>query len=210
MTVEVEYPGATANIVETRVTQLLEERIAGVEGIEFVESSSRDGRSQVTIEFSINRDINEAANDVRDRVSGIQDNLPEEAEIPEVQKADSNDDVIIWQNLSSTKMTVPELTDYAERFLVDQYSALDGVARVRVGGGLRYAMRIWLDRRAMAARNLTASDIEQALRAENVELPAGTLQSDQRIFQARVERNFNNPEDFAKIVLAQGLSLIHI
>ncbi len=204
VTVEVEYPGAPANIVETRVTQLLEERIAGVEGIEFVESSSRDGRSQVTIEFSINRDINEAANDVRDRVSGIQDNLPEEAEIPEVQKADGNDDVIIWQNLSSTKMTVPELTEYAERFLVDQYSALDGVARVRVGGGLRYAMRIWLDRRAMAARNLTASDIEQALRAENVELPAGTLQSDQRIFQARVERNFNKPEDFAKIVLAQG------
>lgn len=204
VTVEVEYPGAPANIVETRVTQLLEERIAGVEGIEFVESDSRDGRSQVTIEFSINRDINEAANDVRDRISGIQDNLPEEAEIPEVQKADGNDDVIIWQNLSSNKMTVPELTDYAERFLVDQYSALDGVARVRVGGGLRYAMRIWLDRRAMAARNLTASDIEQALRAENVELPAGSLQSDQRIFQARVERNFNEPADFAKLVLAQG------
>ena len=140
VTVEVEYPGAPANIVETRVTQLLEERIAGVEGIEFVESSSRDGRSQVTIEFSINRDINEAANDVRDRVSGIQDNLPEEAEIPEVQKADGNDDVIIWQNLSSTKMTVPELTEYAERFLVDQYSALDGVARVRVGGGLRLSL----------------------------------------------------------------------
>lgn len=204
VTVEVDYPGAPANIVETRVTELVEERIAGVEGIEFVQSSSSDGRSRVTIEFSVNRDINEAANDVRDRVSGIQDNLPTEADPPEVQKADSNDDVIIWQNLSSTSMTVPELTDYANRFLVDQYSALDGVARIRVGGGLRYAMRVWLDRQAMAARNLTASDIESALRSENVELPAGSLQSDQRIFQARVERSFQSPEDFARLVLARG------
>lgn len=204
VTVEVEYPGAPANIVETRVTEIVEERIAGVEGIEFIQSSSSDGKSNVTIEFSINRDVNEAANDVRDRVSGIQDNLPEEAEPPEVQKVDSNDDVIIWQNLSSDRMSVPELTDYAERYLVDQYSALDGVARIRVGGGLRYAMRVWLDRQALAARGLTASDVERALRAENIELPAGSLQSDERIFKARVERNFKDPQDFAKLVLARG------
>ena len=126
VTVEVEYAGAPANIVETRVTQLIEERIAGVEGIEFVNSSSSDGQSRVTIEFSVSRDVNEAANDVRDRVAGIQDNLPDEAESPEVQKVDSNDDVIIWQNLSSENMTVPELTDYAQRYLVDQFSVLDG------------------------------------------------------------------------------------
>ena len=204
VTVEVEYPGAPANVVETRITEIIEERIAGVEGIEFIESSSQDGESNVTIEFSINRDVNEAANDVRDRVSGIQDNLPEEAEPPEVQKVDSNDDVIIWQNLSSDRMSVPELTDYAERYLVDQYSALDGVARIRVGGGLRYAMRIWLDRQALAARNLSVSDVENALRSENVELPAGSLQSDERIFKARVERNFKEPQDFAKLVLGRG------
>ncbi len=206
VTVEVEYPGAPANIVETRVTQLIEERIAGVEGIEFIQSSSQDGQANVTIEFSVNQDVNEAANDVRDRISGIQDNLPEEAEPPEVQKVDSNDDVIIWQNLSSDKLSVSELTDYAERYLVDQYSALDGVARIRVGGGLRYAMRIWIDREALAARNLTISDVERTLRAENVELPAGSLQSDQRIFKARVERSFKDPQDFAKIVLSQGES----
>ena len=204
VTVEVEYPGAPANIVETRVTELIEERIAGVEGIEYIESESSDGESSVTIEFSINRDVNEAANDVRDRVSGIQDNLPEEAEPPEVQKVDSNDDVIIWQNLSSDRLSVPELTDYAERYLVDQYSALDGVARIRVGGGLRYAMRVWIDRQALAARDLSVSDVERALRAENVELPAGTLQSEERIFKARVERNFKEPEDFAKLVLTRG------
>ena len=133
VTVEVEYPGAPANIVETRVTEIIEERIAGIEGIEFIESSSEDGESNVTIEFSIDRDIDAAANDVRDRISGIADNLPDEAEPAEVQKVDSNDDVIIWQNLAGDAMSVPDLTDYAERYLVDQYSTLDGVARVRVG-----------------------------------------------------------------------------
>ncbi len=204
VTIEVDYPGAPANVVETRVTELIEERIAGIEGIEFVQSGSSDGRSSVTLQFSTGRDINEAANDVRDRVASVQDNLPEEADPPQVQKADSNDDVIIWQNLSSDRLTVPELTDYAQRFLVDQYSALDGVARIRVGGGLRYAMRVWLDRQALAARNLTVSDVERALRSENIELPAGSLQSDERIFKARVERQFKEAKDFERLVLARG------
>ncbi len=204
VTVEVTYPGAPANVVETRVTEIVEERIAGIEGIEFVESSSEDGESNVTIEFSINRDIDAAANDVRDRIAGIADNLPEEADPPEVQKVDSNDDVIIWQNLVSDRMTVAQLTDYAERFLVDQYSTLDGVARVRVGGGLSYAMRIWLDRTELAARNLSVSDVEQALRANNLELPAGVLESDERLFRARVDRKFKQPEDFKQLVLAEG------
>ena len=204
VTIEVTYSGAPANIVETRITEIIEERISGVEGIEFIESSSQDGESKVTIEFSIDRDIDAAANDVRDRISGIADNLPEEADPPEVQKADSNDDVIVWQNLTSAEMTVPELTDYARRFLIDQYSILDGVARVRVGGGLSYAMRIWLDRQELAARNLSVSDVERALRAENVELPAGVLESDERLFRARVDRNFKEPEQFARLVLSEG------
>jgi multidrug efflux pump len=204
VTVEVEYPGAPANIVESRVTEFIEERIAGVAGIDFVQSVSKDGQSKVTIQFLISRDINAAANDIRDRISGIQDNLPEAAEPPEVQKIDSNDDVVIWQNLSSDRLSLAQLTDYAERFLVDQYSSLEGVARVRVGGGLRYAMRVWLDRKALAARNLTALDVEVALRSENVELPAGSLQSDERIFKARVERNFKTPADFSTLVLARG------
>lgn len=204
VTVEVNYPGAPANVVETRITEIIEDRISGIEGIEFIESSSRDGESNVTIEFSISRDIDAAANDVRDRIAGVQDNLPEEAEPPEVQKVDNSNDVVIWQNLASSKLSVPEITDYAQRYLVDQYSTLDGVARVRVGGGLRYAMRIWVDRMSLAARNLSVADIEQALRAENIELPAGRLESEQRLFKARVTRNFNQPADFAKLVLAEG------
>ena len=204
VTVEVDYSGAPASIVETRITKLVEERISGIEGIEYIESSSQDGKSRVTIEFSIDRDIDAAANDIRDRVSGIADNLPEEADPPEVQKVDGNDDVILWQNLTSDSMSVAELTDYANRYLVDQYSTVDGVARVRVGGNMSYVIRIWLDRSELAARDLTVSDIESALRSENVELPAGSLESNTKLFQARIERHFKKPEDFAKLVIGVG------
>ncbi|KAA3651484.1 MAG: AcrB/AcrD/AcrF family protein [Proteobacteria bacterium] len=204
VTVAVDYPGAPANVIETRITEIIEDRVSGIEGIEYIASSSSDGRSRVTIEFSIDRDIDAAANDVRDRIAGVRDNLPEEADPPEVQKVDSSDDVVIWQNLASSEMSTPELTDYAERYLVDQYSTLDGVARVRVGGGFRYAMRIWLDRNAMTARGLSVSDIEQALRSENIELPAGSLESEQRVFKARVARQFNTADDFAGLVIAAG------
>ncbi len=204
VSVETIYPGAAANVVETRITELVEERIAGVEGIEFIESISEDGRSVVTVEFSVDRDIDAAANDIRDRVSTILDDLPDEADPPEIQKVDSNDDVIMWLNLVSDRMSVPELTDYAERYLVDRFSVLDGVARVRVGGGQTYAMRVWLDRRQLAARGLTVADVEAALRAENVELPAGSIESLERQFTVRVERAFRTADDFAQLVLDRG------
>jgi multidrug efflux pump len=204
VTVQVGYPGASADIVETRITQIIEERIAGVEGIRFISSSSRDGESTVTLEFDISRDIEAAANDVRDRVSGILDNLPEEADPPEVQKADSSDDVIVWFNLESDRMSVEELSDFTDRYLVDRFSVLDGVARIRIGGQRSYAMRIWIDRNELAARNLTVNDIEEALRAENVELPAGDIESRDMQFVARVERAFRSPEDFNNLVLAKG------
>jgi multidrug efflux pump len=204
VSVETRYPGASANVVETRITQLIEDRIAGVEGIRTVESVSEDGRSAITIEFAVGRDIDGAANDVRDRVSGVLDQIPVEADPPEIQKVDSNEDVIMWLNLASDRLTVPELTDYAKRYLVDRFSVLDGVARVRVGGDQTYAMRIWLDRYALAARGLTVADVESALRAENLELPAGSVESHTRQFSVRVDRSFGTPEQFARLVLGQG------
>ena len=124
ITIETLYPGASASVVETQITQLLEERVAGVEGIEFIASSSQAGQSTITVEFSTGRDVDGAANDIRDRVSGIVDDLPDEADPPEIQKVDSNDDVIMWLNLVSDRMSVPELTDYADRYLVDSFSVL--------------------------------------------------------------------------------------
>ncbi len=204
VSVETVYRGAAANVVESRVTQVIEDRIAGVEGIEYTESVSEDGRSAITVRFRIDRDIDGAANDIRDRVAAVMDELPDEAEPPEITKVDSNEDVIMWLNLVSDRMTVPELSDYARRYLVDRFSVLDGVARVRVGGAQTFAMRIWLDRKALAARNLAVSDVEEALRAENLELPAGSLDSVDRQFTVRVARSFQSADDFARLVLAQG------
>ncbi|MDX1694941.1 MAG: efflux RND transporter permease subunit [Ketobacteraceae bacterium] len=204
VSIDTSYPGAAASVVETRITKVLEDRIAGVEGIKYIESVSSDGRSRISIEFSIERDIDAAANDVRDRVSGASDDLPDEADPPEVQKATGDDDVIMWLNLVGEGMSMADLTDYAERYLKDRFSVLDGVARIRIGGSQRYAMRIWLDRNQMAARGLTAGDVESALRSENVELPAGALESKTRQFTVRVQRAFRTARDFANLVIARG------
>jgi multidrug efflux pump len=204
VSIETLYPGAAANVVETRITQLIEDRIAGVEGIRTVESVSEDGRSAITVQFNIDRDIDGAANDVRDRVSAVLDQLPAEAEPPNIRKVDSNEDVIMWLNLVSDRMSVPELTDYATRYLVDRFSVIDGVARIQIGGSQVYAMRVWLDRNELAARGLTVADVEDALRAENLELPAGSIESVERQFSVRMNRTFNDPDDFARLVLARG------
>ncbi len=204
VSIETRYPGAAANVVDTQVTERIEESIAGIEGIEFIESESRDGQSDITIRFSLNRDVEAAANDVRDRVARILNDLPDEADPPEVQRVDANADVIVWWNLAGEGWSTPELTDYAERFLVDRFSVIDGVARVQVGGAQSFAMRIWLDRDALAARGLTVNDVEDALRAENVELPAGRIESRTRQFTVRIARQFNDASDFAQIVVSRG------
>ncbi|MFY0991581.1 efflux RND transporter permease subunit [Halomonas sp. C05BenzN] len=204
VSIDTRYPGASASVVETRITQVLEDRIAGVEGIEIITSSSEDGRSRINIEFGLDKDIDAAANDIRDRISGALRNLPDDASPPEVQKADSSEEIVVWLSLSGEGYTIPELTDYANRFLVDRFSVQPGVARVRVGGGSDYAMRVWLDRNALAARNLTVSDVESALRAENVELPGGSIESRDRQFIVRLPRGFNEPDDFARLSLARG------
>lgn len=204
VSISVTYPGASASIVESRVTEIIESRISGISGINFIESSSEDGRSRVTLEFKVGVDIDSAANDVRDKISGILDNLPEEADPPEVQKADSSDDVIIWLGLTSDRMSISELTDYAERYLVDQFSIVDGVSQVRVGGSQTYAMRVWLDRVALAARGLTVSNVETALRQENVELPAGNIESLDRQFTVRLQRVFRDADQFANLVVGRG------
>ena len=204
VSVDVNYPGASAAVVETRITQVLEDALSGIEGIETLQSRSVNGRSAVTLEFTATRDIEAAANDVRDAISGVADRMPEEADPPEVEKADSDSDTIIWLNMSSTRMDTLQLSDYADRYVVDRLSSLDGVAQVRIGGRQRYAMRIWLDSAAMAARNITAPDIENALRAENVELPAGRIESEARDFTLRVARGYEKPADFAQIPLEKG------
>jgi multidrug efflux pump len=204
VSVETRYPGASAQVVETKITQLVEDAIAGIEGIRTISSASRDGRSQVTVEFEVERDIDAAANDVRDRVARTVDRLPEEADPPEIAKADANTQQIMWLSLSSDRLSQLELSDYARRFVQDRLAMVSGVANVRIGGEREYAMRVWLDRQALAARGLTVLDVEAALRRENVELPAGTVESFEREFTVRVERSYSTAGDFAALVLRQG------
>jgi multidrug efflux pump len=204
VSVEVTYPGASAAVVETRVTQLLEDALSGIEGVNTIESRSSNGRSNISIEFNLTRDIEAAANDVRSAVGRVAGRLPEEADAPQIEKVEADAEVIVWLNMSSTQMDTLQLSDYAERYVVDRLSSIDGVAQIRIGGQQRYAMRVWLDRDAMAARGVTANDVEAALRAENVELPAGRIESGSRDFTLRVARNFEKAEDFAQIPLRKG------
>ena len=204
VSIETTYPGAAAAVVERRVTQLLEDRIAGVEGIKTVSSTSSDGVSNISIEFIIERDVEAAASDIREAVSSVMDEMPEEVRPPEITKQDTATEVLMWLNLSSDRMTPVELADYAERYLVDGFSQLPGVARIRLSGATRFSMRIWLDREALAARQLTVLDVEEALRRQNIELPAGAVQSSDRTLTVRLRREFTSPEEFASLVLRRG------
>jgi multidrug efflux pump len=204
VSVRVDYPGASASVVETRITQTLEDALAGIEGINTIDSSSQNGASRISIEFYATRDIEAAANDVRNAVSRVADRMPDEADPPEISKVESDSDPILWLNLRSGSMDLLQLADYAQRYLVDRFSSLEGVAQVRLGGSQRYAMRIWLDGDKLAARGLTAGDVESALRAENVELGAGRIESTDRDFILRVARDYTTAEAFAQMPIAKG------
>ncbi|NQZ96136.1 MAG: efflux RND transporter permease subunit [Myxococcales bacterium] len=204
ISIETVYRGASPAVVENRVTKPIEKRISGVEGIRTLSSDSSDGVSRISIEFELWRSIDDAAADIRDRVSQSLDDIPDEADAPEIFKAEADSNPIMWLNLTSAALTPLELTDYAERYIIDRFAVLDGVARIRLSGERRYAMRIWLDRIALAARQLTVADVETALRSQNVELPAGRLESIERDFTVRVERSYRTPEDFEQLVVARG------
>jgi multidrug efflux pump len=204
VSISTNYRGAGANIIEEKITQVIEDRIAGLEGIEKIQSRSRDERSDITVEFNADRDIDAATNDIRDRVSRVADDLPPEAEPPDIAKSESDAEPIMYLNLTSDRMSALELTDFAERVLVDQLSATPGVARVQLGGARRYAVRIWIDRQSLAARQLTVAEIEAALRRENVELPAGRLESEEREFSLRTDTGLRTVEDFRGLVIGRG------
>jgi multidrug efflux pump len=204
VSVETTYRGATAAVVESKITQIIENQVAGLEGIEKITSASMEERSRITIEFGMNRDIESAANDVRDRVSRVQAQLPNEADPPQISKVDSNSDAVMQIDLSSSTRSILDLNDYAERYLVDRFLIVEGVAIARVLGERRYAMRIWLDRQALAARQLTVQDVESALRRENLQLPAGRIESLNREFSLRTDTGFNTEEDFRQLVIGRG------
>jgi len=202
VSVNASYPGASAQVVENQITRIIEDQLSGIDGIDTINSTSRDGRSSINIEFTLDRDLEDATNDVRNAVSRARGQLPADIDEPTIRKADADADAIIWFSLQSTSLDRMALTDYADRYIVDRLAVLNGVANVQIGGGFRRSLRIWLDTNAMAARGITVQDVESALRAQNIELPAGYVQSQERDYQVRVERAFETPEQFERLPIA--------
>jgi multidrug efflux pump len=204
VSISTDYVGAAAEVVDTQITQVIEGAISGIEGIRSIESSTEQGESRTSIEFNTSRNVDIAANDVRDAVARVSNDLPEEADPPVVRKADSDARPMMWLSLRSDVWDSAELSDFAERVLVDRLSVLDGVADVRIGGERRYAIRIWLDRERLAARDITVAEVEQALRSNNVELPAGSVESSTRDFTVRAKGRLSNVDEFRKLVIRRN------
>jgi multidrug efflux pump len=198
------YKGASPQVIESQITVPIEDSISGIEGVRTVKSVSREEVSQVTVEFLPERDVDAAANDVRDRVARVRAILPEASDDSVVSKIEADAQAIMWLAFNSERHGTLELSDYADRYIADRLKTLPGVASVIIGGNRRYAMRIWLDRDRLAAYGLTPQDVENALRRQNVELPAGRIESSQREFTVLAEADFRSAEQFNGMIVNQA------
>lgn len=201
VSVRTNYPGASAEIIETQVTQILENSIAGIEGIETITSQSRQERSNISVRFRPSVDPDVAASDVRDRVGRVRGRLPDEIEEPIIAKVEADAQPILYLSLTSTQHSPLELTDFADRFITDRVQNVTGVSEVRILGERRYAMRVWLDRARLAAYGLTVQEVEAALRAQNVEIPSGRIESQRREFTVLSQTSLTTPEEFGRVVV---------
>ncbi len=198
------YKGASPQVIESQITQPLEDSISGIEGVRSIKSVSREEVSQVTVEFVLERNVDSAANDVRDRVARVRALLPEAADESVVSKIEADAQAILWMRLSSNRHTPLEISDYADRYVADRMKTLPGVASVIIGGERRYAMRLWIDRDRLAAYGLTPQDVEAGLRRQNVEIPSGRIESSQREFTVLTEADLRNPGQFDEMILTES------
>ena len=205
------YPGANAQVVETEVTERLEEVINNIEGIKTLRSESREGVSTITIEFDLSREIDIAAQDVRDRVSRVRGNLPEDIREPIIAKQDADAQPIIWNALNSDRYSTLELTTIAEHQIKPRLQGVPGVSSVMIGGEKRFAMRLWLDSEKMAARQVTVPDVQRALREQNIELPSGRVENLDREMTIQTRGEMKTAEEFNNLVVrTEGTTLVRL
>src|SRR5215212_7775639 len=205
------YPGANAQVVETEVSERLEEQINNIEGIKTLRSESREGVSSIVVEFDLSRDIDIAAQDVRDRVSRVRGELPEDILEPVVAKQDADAQAIIWTALNSDRLSTLELTTLAERQIKPRMQGVAGVSSVIIGGEKRYAMRLWLDSDRMAARQVTVLDVERALREQNIELPSGRVENLDREMTIQTRGELKTAAEFNDLVIrTEGTTLVRL
>ncbi len=197
--IQVDYQGASAQIISSEITEIIEDVIGGAEGIKNIDSSSENGRSTIKIEFETSIDLDSAANDIRDRVNRITDNLPDEAKAPEILKQSAGFTTSMWLSLSSTTWTDLELGDYARRYLVDNFSNVKGVGRILVGGLRELSIRVYVDPIKLAANDLTIQQVEEALKKENISLPAGSLEAENIDLTINLEKAYTNISSIKKL-----------
>ena len=201
ISIRTSYQGASPEIIETQVTKVIEDAVTSVDGIDFISSDSRRGSSNINITFNSTKDIEEAANDVRDRVARAKRSLPDEVDDPIIQKSDSDADPVVILALSSNEHSAIELTQMVETIVQPQIELLEGVASVTIWGGREPVMRIWIDPQKLAILDVTVSDVEAALRAQNVEIPAGTIKSSTQEFSIVARTDLNQVEEFRNIII---------
>ncbi len=201
VTVDTTYRGASAEIIESRVTTPLEDSISGIEGVDLIQSFSRAERSQITVRFNINRPVDVAASDVRDRVSRVRGQLPTEIDEPVIAKVEADATPIIYMSFDSDSRTPLEVTDIVDRYVKDRLQTIDGVAGVRIFGERRYSMRVWLDKVRLAAYRVTVQDVENALRRQNIEIPSGRIESSDREFTVVTETDLRTTEQFDNLII---------
>ena len=190
--VNVEYASASSQIIDEEVTQVLEEVIGGAEGIKNIDSSSENGKSKINIEFDTNIDLDNAANDIRERVARVIERLPSESDPPRILKQAAGFTTTMWLSLSSPTWSDLELGDYVERYLIDQFSSIKNVGRIRTGGLRELSVRVWIDPIRLAAFNLTTHEVELALNKENVRLPAGSLEADNKDLTLNIDKSYDD------------------
>jgi multidrug efflux pump len=201
VTVETAYKGASAEIIESQITQPLEETLAGIDGLNTLTSISRPEVSQITLRFRITKNPEAAANDVRDRVSRSRSKLPDGIEDPTIAKVEADAQPIIYLAFSSDRFGPLHISDYADRFVKPRLQNIDGVSEARLLGERRYAMRIWLDPLKLAALKLTTDDVISSLSNQNLEVPAGRIENTKREFTVLVNSDLATPDQFNKLVL---------
>ena len=195
------FKGATAEVIESVITTPIEDSLSGIEGIKTIKSQSKEEVSQVTVTFNTNRNIEDATNDVRDRVSRVKVLLPDQTDDPIVSKREADAWPVMWIAVTSDRHSPMELSDYADRFLLDPLKTVSGVATVIIGGERKYSMRIWLDRDKLAAFGLTAQDIEIALRNQNLDSPGGRIESSERELTVLAQTDLSSPEEFNNLII---------
>ena len=204
VTIQTDYPGASAEIVDTQITQKIEDFVGGTPGLDTIDSFSEDESSRITLTFETGLDLDDVTNDVRSSVSRIMDNLPEGSNPPEIFKQSAGMRTTMWLSFSSSSMTDLELTDYADRYLTDAFSIVKGVGRVRLGGEREISLRVWLDPLALAARNLTTQDVEKILKQENIEFPAGRIESKDVDLTIQLNKPYKDVQNFKKLPLKRA------